>query len=1023
MQNLAASANLDNLQLFSKALQESAQQSNDTSEHKQQQNPAISAADLQHYMLSHQQLYLSQLASNNNNNNFVSSPETTSINNCSSTISTTSIPTALFSTASQPSNTVISSSNCYLDTEIPSTTTNNNNNSFLLPSGHVEDMGSPKQQQQSRLPTTKTETTTTTSDQFSPNSNIENERLAAHLAQQKIVDQLLEAAGGGLLNSLENNLGGGHDELGQLMAQLISGSNNRNETEMQAAQLAQHLLASTTGQRSDVMSPSSSQQQISLLEQLQLLQMLGGSNNNNGLSELFSGQQFATSSGNEQQIFNGAKFGGITSSGGSPNKDNTYCEICNKNLCNRYFLKIHMAKKHGIGVIPERSPVKLGNSNFFGCPIPSTEQQQLPGRAQSATLLNRRESPPTNNSFNNKTQKQQQELSQFLCSSTPASVNNNNNLGNNNNSATNILQTSPNADSFSTDQQQQLMGQCLLQHLASQLGLSQSGERSNIIEQLIGAGLPLAELLQQQSAQRSTPSPDLNQIIHCSQCARQFPTQTALFHHQLTEHIGTNLEQQNNENNLAIRWAMNELNNNSGSGDGSGDAQQQQQFLNQLLGSNFSPNSANSSLLLPAFGALNNSEMDSAAMLAKLSAELASVSQASQGNASAGLLFQNGLSLGGQSGQIGSNKPPPPKRQYSSTSKNFCDLCNKEVCNKYFLRTHMLKMHNIVIDENKLVIANIDTSEKERRGEVKFRCEICLCSLTNRDQLRAHKREVHGMQAPLGASTSSTPSSTGKMPILAPLSSLGGVVEMTAADGQKHKICQSPTAIKRTTNLNNEEDEEGGMFPIKRPKIENDEDEEEEEKFRRRETGRGSDDVSDAMVLQLLNQWEEENGHGEVNEQTRSNNNKQENNVTTKEGEKHSHTSGSASPVSLHATTSGCNVLTNSLPEGFFRPPIDHQKSFLLQSFTIRTVSEGDSTSSSQSPLPEELVAYLPVRSMLLEPLKLTLELRPNPQNDSQIRDQHLENQKPILRKMENFELCDSYGAGGNEVVAPSSVP
>lgn len=140
--------------------------------------------------------------------------------------------------------------------------------------------------------------------------------------------------------------------------------------------------------------------------------------------------------------------------------------------------------------------------------------------------------------------------------------------------------------------------------------------------------------------------------------------------------------------------------------------------------------------------------------------------------------------------------------------------------------------------------------------------------------------------------------------------------------------------------------------------------------------------------------------------------------------------SGSASPVSLHnATTSNCNITTTSLPEGFVRPPIDNQKSFLLQSFTIRTVSsEGDSTTStSQSPLPEELVAYLPVRSMLLEPLKLTLELRPNPQNtDSLIRDQqhqHLENQKPILRKMENFEMCDnnSYGAG-NEVV-PSSVP
>uniref|UniRef100_A0A915M8V4 C2H2-type domain-containing protein n=1 Tax=Meloidogyne javanica TaxID=6303 RepID=A0A915M8V4_MELJA len=313
-----------------------------------------------------------------------------------------------------------------------------------------------------------------------------------------------------------------------------------------------------------------------------------------------------------------------------------------------------------------------------------------------------------------------------------------------------------------------------------------------------------------------------------------------------------------------------------------------------------------------------------------------------------------------------------------------------------------------------LVIANIDTSEKERRGEVKFRCEICLASLTGREQLRAHKREVHAPLLP---------------------SSLTGVVEMTAADGQKHKICQSPTTIKRTNNLNNEEEEdgdvdrEGGMYPIKRPKMENDEEEDEEiSKFRRRGgSGGETDEVTDEMMLQLLQRWEGENGHNEVlmgvNEQQRQQqtcSNKQENN----------NSSGSASPVSLHnATTSNCNITTTSLPEGFVRPPIDNQKSFLLQSFTIRTVSsEGDSTTStSQSPLPEELVAYLPVRSMLLEPLKLTLELRPNPQNtDSLIRDQqqqHLENQKPILRKMENFEMCDnnSYGAG-NEVV-PSSVP
>lgn len=86
-------------------------------------------------------------------------------------------------------------------------------------------------------------------------------------------------------------------------------------------------------------------------------------------------------------------------------------------------------------------------------------------------------------------------------------------------------------------------------------------------------------------------------------------------------------------------------------------------------------------------------------------------------------------------------KAPPPKRNYSSAGKNYCDVCNKEVCNKYFLRTHMLKvrregkeegggagdgydglqMHGIVIDENKPVIANIDTRERERTGELTFR--------------------------------------------------------------------------------------------------------------------------------------------------------------------------------------------------------------------------------------------------------------------------------------------------------------
>lgn len=91
------------------------------------------------------------------------------------------------------------------------------------------------------------------------------------------------------------------------------------------------------------------------------------------------------------------------------------------------------------------------------------------------------------------------------------------------------------------------------------------------------------------------------------------------------------------------------------------------------------------------------------------------------------------------------NKGSGVKRQYSSNGKNYCDICNKEVCNKYFLRTHMLKMHGIVIDENKTVIANIDTSIKEREGELTFRCDTCRTMFKTRNQLRQHRQDVHGV--------------------------------------------------------------------------------------------------------------------------------------------------------------------------------------------------------------------------------------------------------------------------------------
>jgi hypothetical protein len=88
------------------------------------------------------------------------------------------------------------------------------------------------------------------------------------------------------------------------------------------------------------------------------------------------------------------------------------------------------------------------------------------------------------------------------------------------------------------------------------------------------------------------------------------------------------------------------------------------------------------------------------------------------------------------------------------------------------------------------------------------------------------------------------------------------------------------------------------------------------------------------------------------------------------------------------------------LPEGYAHPTAEHQqKPFVLQSFTVRPIpppstslTDGDGQQQqhhqhfNHQALPDELVAYLPVRTTLSEPFRVTLELQPNPCLDSQVR-------------------------------------
>ncbi|VDN60021.1 unnamed protein product [Dracunculus medinensis] len=84
------------------------------------------------------------------------------------------------------------------------------------------------------------------------------------------------------------------------------------------------------------------------------------------------------------------------------------------------------------------------------------------------------------------------------------------------------------------------------------------------------------------------------------------------------------------------------------------------------------------------------------------------------------------------------------KRKNLPNEGCFCEICKKMVCNKYFLRTHMLKMHAIVIDEMKYR-DDPEVLAKEAEGKLQFRCNKCGVTVMNRSLLQDHKRDTHGI--------------------------------------------------------------------------------------------------------------------------------------------------------------------------------------------------------------------------------------------------------------------------------------
>ncbi|XP_075163107.1 uncharacterized protein LOC142235732 [Haematobia irritans] len=73
-----------------------------------------------------------------------------------------------------------------------------------------------------------------------------------------------------------------------------------------------------------------------------------------------------------------------------------------------------------------------------------------------------------------------------------------------------------------------------------------------------------------------------------------------------------------------------------------------------------------------------------------------------------------------------------PRTPYTMTpTSSYCEICNKELCNKYFMKTHMQRMHGIEI-ENGAQIGGVV-------------CNICNKELCSKYFLRVHKHNTHGI--------------------------------------------------------------------------------------------------------------------------------------------------------------------------------------------------------------------------------------------------------------------------------------
>lgn len=352
-----------------------------------------------------------------------------------------------------------------------------------------------------------------------------------------------------------------------------------------------------------------------------------------------------------------------------------FCEICCKEYCNKYFLRTHKLKRHGILMPPDEAkdvsadrnpwqfmqanPINLMIGDFH--PIRQLQQKFL---HEMTDMASRGKSPVTNE------EKQKMEMSD---------------------------------EKTSTKKQSEDKGSAI-----DSPSISPSAEQQTDVDAI---SMDLQKL-QSMILQLNDLNANSSQLISCHWCGKELENQYLFHAHLMAEHGHMsegpmNLKPKSgSESPTSPKPSISQL---------------QQQLMNAALKANEFCKQCDKDFANPTEFKQHLFEVHG------LVQRSGSVSPPREGFLTPDRPTTNNNNGSFPATPTGERRPP-----YSMTpTSSYCEICNKELCNKYFMKTHMQRMHGIEIENGSQI-----------GGVV---CNICNKELCSKYFLRVHKHNTHGI--------------------------------------------------------------------------------------------------------------------------------------------------------------------------------------------------------------------------------------------------------------------------------------